>query len=348
MSTLSFSDLTNMLLENYGALISENLTTPQEGPGNWLIADQSIMGRLRAAGRIFVGGADADDRYVRDWAAHTGTATATSFDGSDNFPAATQESFSDCNIGWKRIGISLEFDNLVRMATRGNAARGGMSPISEDFKRKLKSMISKIEADLATDGSGNASKDLDGVLAFMSAGNTYATVNQAANSWWQANIDAAGGAALSLALLDTLVSGMWDRNAIGPSAELWMNRNQYANYCGLFTTNTRYTPGGSVSQNYEARYDNGIADLPIRIIQGIPNTEIWFLNLDSLELRFLDHTPADALAAISDEQTSYEGVPFAFEQVQTGKDSKAVFLKAYCNLVCTNPFHQGAITGLAA
>ena len=346
MSTLSFSDLTNLLLENYGALITENLTTPQQGPGNWLISDQSIMGRLRAAGRIFVGGADADDRYVRDWAAHTGTASATSFDGSDNFPAATQETYADANIGWKRIGVSMEFDNLVRMASRG-AARGGMSPISEDFKRKLKSMIHKIESDLAGDGTGNAGKDLDGVLAFMSAGNTYGTIDQSANAFWQANIDAAGGAALSLALLETLTGGMWDRNAVGPNAELWMNRNQYANYVGLFTNNMRYAPKGSAAQDVEARYTTGICDLPIRIIAGVPNTEVWFLNLDDLELRFLDHTPSDQLSSIKDEQAQVEGVPVAFEQVQTGKDAKAVFLKAYCNLVCTNPFKQGAITGLA-
>tara|TARA_Y100001937_G_scaffold80726_1_gene109311 strand:- start:226 stop:1272 length:1047 start_codon:yes stop_codon:yes gene_type:complete len=347
MSTLSFSDLTNLLLENYGALITENLTTPQQGPGNWLVSDQSIMGRLRAAGRVFVGGADSSDRYVRDWAAHTGTSTAASFDGSDNFPAAVQESYADCSIGWKRIGISLEFDNLVRMATRGSAARGGMSPISEDFRRKLKALIHKMETDLAGDGTGNGGKDLDGCKAFMSAANVYAGINQAANAYWQANIDAAGGAALSLNLLENLTGGMWDRNAIGPSAELWMNRNQYSAYTGLFSTNTRYVPGGSVAQDYQAVYDNGFCSLPIRIMAGVPNTEIWFLNLDDLELRFLDHSPADELSSIRDEQTSVEGVPIAFEQVETGKDTKALFMKAYANLVCLNPFKQGAITGLA-
>jgi len=342
---MEFSDLTSILIENYGALIAE--TVVQEGPGNWLIPGQSIMGRLKEAGQTFLGGADNNDRHPREWGVHHSTAAAVAIDQNDPWPTATQEGWNEAALAWKRIAVTMDFDNLVRLATRKNAARGGMSPISDDFKRKLKAIVHKIESDLATDGTGTAGKDVTGCKAFLSTANTYAGINQAAATYWQSTITAAGAAALSFAFLDTMTGGVYDRNGIGPRSELWMGRTQWKRYVDLFTTNLRYTPGGSGAQSVEPFYDNGLFSLPIQRIQGIPNDEVWLVNLDELELRYLDHVPSDMLSEIKDEQVMHSGIPVGFEQVQTGKDKKSIALKCYVQLCCTNPFHTGAITGLA-
>ena len=345
MSTMSFSDLTSILFENYGSLITD--TVVQQGPGNWLVPGQSVFGRLRELGQVKMGGSDGNNRFAKEWGVHTGTASAVAIDENDPFPSATQESYGEASLGWKRVVSTMEFDNLVRLATKANSARGGISPISEDFKRKLKAIVHKIESDLGTDGSGTSGKDVTGCKSFLATANTYAGIDQSANAWWRSAVTDASSAALSLTLLDTVMGAMWDRNAVGPNCEIWMSRTQWNKYVGLFSTNLRYAPKGSAAQSVEARYDNGIVDLPIHVLKAVEADEIWVVNTDQLELRFLDHVPEDQLSEIKDDQVMFENMPVGFEQISTGKDKKAIALKAYVQLCCENPYHTGALINLA-
>ena len=97
----------------------------------------------------------------------------------------------------------------------------------------------------------------------------------------------------------------------------------------------------------EPRYDNGIIDCPIHVLKSVEADEIWFVNTDELELRFLDHVPADQLSEIKDDQVMHEGMPIGFEQISTGSDKKAIALKAYVQLCCQNPYRTGALINLA-
>ena len=53
MATTQFSDLSNILLGNYGNLIAKAFT--EWGPGNQLIPENSIVGRLASKGRVSIG-----------------------------------------------------------------------------------------------------------------------------------------------------------------------------------------------------------------------------------------------------------------------------------------------------
>ena len=346
MSTLSFSDISSILYENYGAKISEGIT--QEGPGNWMVPDQSFIGCLRAKGRVFIGGADGNDRHPREWGIHSSTATATSIDGDDNFPAATQEGYGEASLAWTRYAVTMEFDNLVRLATRKNAARGQMSPITEDFKRKLKALVHDIEQGLATDGTGNSSKDITGFLSFLSASNTYAGLAQTGNTYWQAVVEAAGSAVLTRTHLRTMLGTLWDRGVLDDTSELWMPRQQWNRYVDLFADSIRFDNQGGSMEKAVPMYDDGVISAPIKVLPGVPSTEIWCVNLGETELRFLDHTPEDELNTIKDEEVMHEGIPVGFEQIETGKDKKAIALKAYVQLVNCTPRANGIITGLTA
>ena len=167
MAALGFSDYADLLRENYGDLIVRTIV--QQGPGNEIVPEQSILGCLRQAGRVLIGGADSNNRYAREWAVHYATASAVAYGVNDNYPAATQESFDDAAIEWRRVGVMMSYDELVRAA---NADSRGGNYVSYDLRQKMRAIVDKISSDLATDGSGTSGKDVTGFKAFLSSANT--------------------------------------------------------------------------------------------------------------------------------------------------------------------------------
>jgi hypothetical protein len=344
MADMSFSDLTNLLYENYGQLIVDNVI--RSGLGNQFVPEQTLLGLLRSKGKVFIGGADGNNRYAREWALKTGGKTATSFGADSAYPVATQPIWADASIGWKRSGVMISIDNLVRLATRSGSMRGGYNGLGQQVVDALAALMADIDTQLAADGTGNGGLDIDGFAAFLSTGNTYATISQSGQALWQANISAASSAALTKTMMRSLVRTAWNRGAIGPNIEFCMDLLQFQKYATLYEESIRYMPG-QMAGAVVPHYSDGAILIPIRIVKGVPTSEVWLLDFNHLEFRFLDHTPDDMLAQVKDEEASHEGVPIGFEQVQTGKDSKSIMVKAYGNLVCTNPYNQSAITGLA-
>lgn len=343
MAALNFSDFTDLLRENYGDLIVSTIV--QSGPGNEIVPEQSILGCLRQAGRVVIGGADSNDRYAREWAVHYATATATSYGASDNYPNATQESFDDASIDWKRVGVMMSFDELVRAASSRMDTRGG-NFISYDLKSKLRAIVDKISDDLATDGSGNSSKDVTGFKAFLSSSNTYAGIDQSANSWWQAVVDSTGGN-LSKSLVEGVIESLDARNALKPGLQIWMAYNQWNRWKNLFVDSIRRIENRNTSEGFEMVYEDGNVSIPIKLIRNIPNTEVWFPNVNDIEVRFLDQTPSDELDEMDlSEEMTYEGMPIGFKPVYENRDVTNIFCRAWVNAVCSNPYHQAVLTGL--
>ena len=345
MPKLDFSAVPDILLEQYGPAIVDALNPGQVGLGNWLVPEQTAMGRIMARGRMLIGGADGNDRYPRDWGVHAETAESQSFGPDDPYPLHQNETYDKANLEWKREGISLEVDNLDRL-TGGNALRGGRNLLQQDFEKKLKALIAGIEKKLFLDGTGNSNKDVTGFKAFLSNSNTYATIDQSGATYWQALVDSSGGG-LSKAKMDAVYEGLFDRNIDENSYEIWMPVNQFHRWQQEFQGQIEYRAASDATrQGMIPVYADGAVEIPIRLMKGVPSTEVWWMSMDDLELRFVDHTPEDELSNIRDEEKFHEGVPVGIEVVPTGKDSKGLFLKAYPQLVCMNPKNFAIMTGL--
>ena len=342
MSALTLSDVTNILIDYYGETIIDNVV--RQGVGNRLVREDSIHGRLAAKGRVFLDGGDGSDRFAKEWSVHHSGSTANSFDQDDSYPSATQESYAKASLAWKRVGLSMQWDNLLR--TSKGVGRGGTHPVLLDFEYKLKELMSEVSKQLAADGTGNSSKDITGFKAALSTSNTYATINKATATYWQANLTAAGAASLARshfrALLQTLENS---RLGVGPNSEIWMNIVQWHKYADLFRDSIRYAPGQG-GEALAPMYDDGGYSLPIFRVRDIPTDEVWIVDTDQVELRFKTHSPVDDLAP-GDAEEMYEGVPIAIDPVYLNRDVKSLFLKVYAQLIVTNPFAQSAITGLA-
>lgn len=347
MASTTFSEISQLLLTNYGPVVAQAFT--QHGVKDGVVDPNSLFGLFQKYGRVRIGSGDGSDRYAKEWGVHYTSPSAASFGANDSYPTSTSESYNTAALEWKRVGISMEFDNLVRVAAL--ATRGNIHPLTREFRAKLNAMVAAIETQLVSDGTGNSSKDITGALAFLSATNTYAGIDQTAASYWQAQLVNAAAASLAESHLQSVTRTLFNQGSIGPKTVMVMSATQWAKFVALYQAQIRIAAGGLGGSAVEPRYNNGIIDMPIHVVPSLSGSgltdEIWILNMDDLELVFLDHTPQDEAPIAPDQRMAHSGVPFGVEQVYLNRDAKALMLKAYVQLSCTNPRNQGRIYGLA-
>lgn len=353
MSATTLASIANILREKYGNTIVRAFT--QYGPGGWLgVPEQSMIGFLQKSGKVYVGGKDAPQAgsggyYAAEWPIHTATPSATSYGANDAWPAATPETYGAvAKLSYKRYAMPLEIDGMARVSARGANVVGNKSAFLSEFENKLRALISKIETDLHGDGTGNSSKDIDGVKAFLSAANTYAGIDQNANSYWQATVIAAGSVAISHNLIRQMIRALWAKNAMAGRYAVFMSINQWHRYLALHENLISYPPGAQAGVNITPHISDGYINLPVYVLPQVPTTEVWFLNLDDLELRFASHEREAGEKGVATEADTYEGLPIGIEPVETNKDSSGLVIKAYAQLVYLNPRSSGIISGLTA
>ena len=353
MATQTLTNLANALASNYGSLIIDSLVNSSgdhlSGLGLTLDDNRTITGRLRANGKVFVGGGGSGDsgRYANQWPVLYSVGDATSFGAGDAFPSASAASYANAYLDWKRNGITMEFDNLARAAARGRSfVRGDeLSAYDREFRAKMKSVFAALETQLVLDGTGNGSKNVTGCKAFLQSGSVYGQINTS-NSYWQpAILDLGGGTPdVTLANLRTLLSSMNANNA--RPTEIWCSMTQYHKISTLLDAKIQYV----TQQNQDAFMQSFLIDgIPVYPITSMNATngvedEIWFINTDAMELRFLPIAPSMGDEGNQSMATEYEGgLPVGIEATQPGVDSSGLFVKVYANLICLNPSQCGAI-----
>jgi hypothetical protein len=352
MTAQTIANIANILRDNYGNTLVKAFT--QYGPGNWLgVAEQSIIGMLQSKGRVYVGGKDAPQagsggRYAAQWSVHTATAAAQSYDLADNYPAATPEEYGDVAIlNYKRYAISLEIDNMARVGAKGANVVGNVDAFAYEFESKLRSLMSKIETDLHADGTGNGGKNITGAKAFLSAGNTYAGLDQGAKVFWRSQVLAAGGAAISHALIRQMMRALFDVDGLSGRYLAVMNMTQWHRYLQLHENLMTYRPGDQAGVDIKPFITDGVNQIPVWILPQVPTSEIWFLKEENIELRFASHEAGPNDKGVQTQADQMQGLPIGIEPQILQRDVTALVIKAYPQLVYLNPRESGIISGLA-
>ena len=354
MATQTLTNLANALASNYGSLIVDSLIDSSNnhlhGLGLTLDDSKTITGRLRANGQVFVGGADSGDsgRYARQWPVLYSVGAASSYGASDAFPSASAAAYANASLDWKRNGITMEFDNLAAAGARGRSFVGGaeLSARDREFRGKLKSLFASIETQLVKDGTGNSSKDIDGCLAFLKTSGNYAGINTNQHYWQPAILDKST-AAVALVDLQTMLKSMNENNA-RPN-EIWCSMTQFHKIQALMDAKIQYV----TQQNQDAFVQSFLIDgIPVYPISAMNSTngsqdEIWFINTDALELRFLPMAPSSAEFGGQSEAADWMGLPISVEPTNPGIDSEGLFIKCYAQMCCLNPSQMGAIINCA-
>lgn len=342
----TLTEIANLLRSNYGNIVANGLS--QRGIGNEnLVKERTLLGWLASQGRVKAG-ADGASPYgdkAAEWPVHSATASATSYGAADAFGSATSETVGQASLAWKRNHIVLETDNLMRAAAQGNAIIGADAFAFEYFA-KLRSLFSAIDDQLAGDGSGNSSKDLDGLQAFMSDSATYGGLAQTGNDYWQATEVAGTGLDLDTDLLDTLLQDMEDRDCGRPSHFL-MGGRQLKILRKSKSSSLQYFPQSPQSGELAmavASYD-GIPIVPILTLNSSARAydEVWAVNVEDITYRYL---PQDKREETQVKEKNFMGYPVGIINKNTTGDTEKIVITHYSQLVCTNPRNQGCIIGL--
>jgi len=178
------------------------------------------------------------------------------------------------------------------------------------------------------DGTGNSSKDFDGLLNAISTSNTYGGISRSTNSWWQAQVDTTGGA-VSLDAINAMIG----KCTIG---------NKKPDL--IITTQTLFDKVWSRVQPQQRFLDsksplaqvgfsginfNGHADMIVD--NHCPSGYMFFLNTDYWRL-------------IINRNKNFTWTP---EKTPVEQDAYVRQLLVMGNLVCVQPRVQGLMTGLS-
>ncbi len=344
MAVTTYADYANVLLQNYGKLITQAFTEP--GMKEGLVNPLSAFGRLQAWGAVRIGTGEVSDEKAFDFGIDTAADTAVSYGQNDTYTTDTPPVFGDAVGDWKRVGVPYSVDDLMRVTNA--PLRNGANALDYKFRKKLSAIISKIETMLFTDGTGNSSKDVTGFKAFLSTGNTYFGIAQGSNSYWQASVVNAASTALSKALLRNVTGALWDKQVLMPNShEMWMSRTQWNKYVDLFSPSNITSPTDAGGSRVGASYIDGMVDIPIFILPNMPNDEIWVIDKSTTQLRFTDQTPKDQLSADNVDEVMHEGVPIGIKYVPSQTDNTNLWIRAYPQLGCTAPRNNAALISLA-
>lgn len=293
----------------------------------WATPFAKAFGRLSWLYRFF-GSKGVTGDNIR-WKVHyAGNGGATSYGLTDNPPAADSQKYAEAKLEIKRNHITIAIDGLLKAMTQG--AGGYMSAEASELSEALQDLIVELTRQMWLDGTGNSSKDMDGIANAISASGTYAGLARATRTWWQSYEQPAGAVTMSEAIakafLDEMLGNTTRKVAVEDFVVL-MNRTDWRNL------------GNDIQAN------GGSRRLQTTQLQG------------GFSAIMVDDTPfVHAPGCVQGTSYGVSRSTFAyrvlldFDVYALGKtrDSDEVVAKHYANLQCKLPHKNGKIIGLAA
>ena len=255
--------------------------------------------------------------------------TGGSYSGWDTLNISPQEGFTNMQVGPRYYHWALAIDGQSLSENDGPARM--VNILSTKWMQLEKSARNDINTALYGDGTGNNSKDLQGLALLVDAAGTYGNIARASNSWWSA-VETAVGGSLQITgqyglrrLYNDVSSGQGSET---PDMYLTTSVIHEA-YEALMDPYMRYTNRGTMDVGY---------DSTALIFKGKPmywddactSGVLYALNLDYLSLyvrsgRDFNHTEF---------------------QKPINQDGQVAHVFWAGNLVCQNCRHQGKQTGI--
>jgi hypothetical protein len=184
------TDITGMFVTNYPAVVEDAVS--RKAP---------LLSLLQTA-PIDSGGFAGPEWPVN----YSGNASAGSYVPGDPEVAAGKQAYKEAKLTWKgsRVIVKLSSD-IEDQATVNSHAVADL--VARESVNAAEDLTRSEETQSYGDGTGNSSKDMDGIMSFGKATGSYAGLDMGTYTWWAGTTDASGGA-LALAdmraVLDTL------------------------------------------------------------------------------------------------------------------------------------------------
>jgi len=122
---------------------------------------------------------------------YASNSTAGSYDGYDVLDTDPQDGMTNAEFDWKQYSVSVSVSGKEKRQNTGETAV--LNLIEGKIMQAEMSLIESMNGDLFTDGTGNSSKDLTGLVLAIDSAGTYGNIVRSANSWWSAGETAVTG-----------------------------------------------------------------------------------------------------------------------------------------------------------
>ena len=306
-----FNQILTTTLKNYIPKLADNVFTAR--PLFYALTNGQTIRRISGGAKIVVP------------IIYGTNTTAGSYAGDDTISITAQTGISAAEYSWKQYAASVTITGIEEAKNSGEAQI--IDLLEGKIMQAEETIIQNMNTMFWGDGTGNGSKDMNGLNKIVGTGLTVGGIDatDADNSWWRSDLTNQAGVLTVAAMAKTYnnVSVGNDQPTI-----IISDQDEYEAYEALLAPQLRYT---------DARVaDAGFQNL---LFKGAPVTFDSDTNLDT-KMFFLN-TKYIRLVAHTD--TWFQPTPFVRP---TNQDARYAQILCYGELTTSNRARQGMIYGL--
>lgn len=253
------------------------------------------------------------------------SANRGSYSGTDVFSTAAETGIGNASFDWKQYYTLVSFNGLELAKNSGKEAV--LSLLKARLEQAEETISEELDEMLLGDGTGNSSKDWDGLLKFVATvDNVVGGIDSTTSTWWDPQVTATAVADADL------VSNM--RSVYNSASE----GNEHPT--NIFTTQAAFEIYEDQIADQKRFQSDEMADAGFQnlMFKGAPiafDTYVAAGDMYFVNLKYLD------LAKLNDVWFK------ASEMLQpTNQDVQYKHIKSYGNLVVSNRKRQGALTSI--
>jgi hypothetical protein len=202
-----------------------------------------------------------------------------SYSNSDTFLTAEDEGTTAANYAWKQYYATIRLANIEIAKNQGASAV--LRIVENEVERAELSIAESLDEMFIGDGTGNGSKDFNG-LGNLVGQNTTAVGGidpaGAGNAWWQSQIQTTGGAITHVALRNLYLTCSEGNDF---PTNIFTTQALYAAADALMTQRQRFMDPAMADQGFETIMFHGA---PISFDRNITAGELFMLNLKYITL----------------------------------------------------------------
>jgi len=218
----NFDALLSTTLANYRSQLTDNVFTAR--PLTYTLMEK---GRIR----MLNGGTKIVEPLI-----YGKNSTVSSYSGYDSLSLTPQEGISAAEYDWKQFAASISISGLEE--AKNNGEQEIINLLEAKIMQAEESMRESFNQMFFSDGTGNSSKDWNGLGNLVESGNTVGNIDSSSYTWWK-SYEENTSTALTLAQMSTAYNSVSVGNDHPDT--LLTTQTLFEKYEALLQPNLRYT-----------------------------------------------------------------------------------------------------------
>lgn len=250
--------------------------------------------------------------------------TAGSYSGYDVLDTDPQDGMTNAEFEWKQYSVSVSISGKEKRQNSGESAV--LDLLEGKIMQAEMSLIEAMNADLFTDGTGNSSKDITGLVLAVDSAGTYGNIVRSTNSWWSSMETAVSGP-LTIDVMRTMYNDCSKGYKKDHPDLIISDQTEYEAYEAKLQPDMRFSDNKLADAGFESLKFKGSS----MVFDEVTNDGVmYFLNTGKMGIR----VHKDAKFSVTEDKQPVDQDAFVKQILWMG------------NLVQKNCARSGKLTGL--